>query len=485
MTTTSLVWFRRDLRNEDHAALAHALARGGRVYCAFVFDRDLLDVLEDRQDRRVAFIHASLRELDEALDAMARAAGSAGSGLIVCHGRAEEEIVRLASELSADTVYANRDYEPVALARDARVGAALAQQGRGLVLCKDQVIFECDEILTQAGSPFSVFTPYRNAWHKALTPAHLAAFGMTGAAALAPPPRRAMPTLDALGFSAVAQPAGALVPGMRGARARLADFAGRLAHYHRLRDFPAVKGVSYLSVDLRFGTVSIRQLARLAGAGGGQTPGQASWLNELVWREFYQMILWQHPRVVEEAFLRKYRALVWDENPAGWQAWCEGRTGYPVVDAGMRQLLATGYMHNRLRMIVASFLVKDLGIDWRRGERFFARHLNDYDLAANNGGWQWAASTGCDAQPYFRLFNPVTQSQKFDPDGRFIRRYVPELARLPDKGIHAPWTMRPVDLLACGVTIGRDYPLPVVDHAQARAATLKRFGMGGQVDGQQ
>jgi deoxyribodipyrimidine photo-lyase len=242
--------------------------------------------------------------------------------------------------------------------------------------------------------------------------------------------------------------------------------------------------VSYLSVHLRFGTLSIRQVAALAVQQAAQgCEGAQVWLSELAWRDFYFMVLWHHPHVVAQSFRPAYDGIQWDEAPELWQAWCDARTGYPLVDAAMRQLHETGYMHNRLRMVVASFLTKDLGIDWRRGERYFAEHLNDYDLAANNGGWQWAASTGCDAQPWFRIFNPVMQSQKFDPQGRFIRRYLPELARVPDKHIHFPAAMKPAELQACGLQLGADYPMPVVDHARARQRTLMRFSLVPQSGG--
>ena len=230
-----------------------------------------------------------------------------------------------------------------------------------------------------------------------------------------------------------------------------------------LRDFPAVKGVSYLSVHLRFGTISIRELVRAAWADEAET-----WLSELIWRDFYFMILDRFPHVVGHAFKPEYDAIQWEDWPEGFAAWCAGQTGYPLVDAAMRQLRHSGWMHNRLRMVVASFLSKDLGIDWRLGEQYFAEQLNDFDLSANNGGWQWAASSGCDAQPYFRIFNPVTQSEKFDPEGKFIRRYVPELAKVANKHIHAPWLMGRVEQEGLGVVIGRDYPGPIVDHAQAR-----------------
>ncbi|PWW43604.1 DNA photolyase-like FAD binding protein [Melaminivora alkalimesophila] len=272
-----------------------------------------------------------------------------------------------------------------------------------------------------------------------------------------------------------------LPTGMRGAQWLLQDFLPRMADYHVARDQPGRRGVSYLSVHLRFGTVSVRQLAALAARQAARgCEGAQAWLSELAWRDFYFMILWHHPQVVSRPFRREYEAVQWDDAPGLWQAWCEARTGYPLVDAAMRQLLRTGYMHNRLRMVVASFLTKDLGIDWRQGERFFAQHLNDYDLAANNGGWQWAASTGCDDQPWFRIFNPVTQSQRFDPQGRFLRRYVPELAAVPDRHIHFPAAMGPAALAACGLRLGVDYPWPVVEHARARARTLRRFSLLGQ-----
>ena len=258
----------------------------------------------------------------------------------------------------------------------------------------------------------------------------------------------------------------------------------RIDAYREARDFPAIKGPSYLSVHLRFGTVSIRRLARLAWEQTQSQPhdaeGAATWLSELIWRDFYFQILAHHPHVVHASFKPAYDAIVWDTGPeadALYAAWCEGRTGYPLVDAAMRQLNQTGYMHNRLRMVTASFLCKDLGIDWRRGEAYFAERLIDFDLAANNGGWQWASSSGCDAQPYFRIFNPVSQSEKFDPQGKFIRRYLPQLAGLSDKSIHAPWAAPAMERLSAGVELGRDYPHPVVDHALAREKTLERYAV--------
>lgn len=474
--TSALVWFRRDLRCHDHAALHQALRSFEQVHCAFVFDTDILDALPTRCDRRVDFIHASLQELDGALDALSRDAGGPGSGLRVRHGPAIDCIVKLAQELGVHTVFANRDYEPAAIARDRAVAEQLATHGIAWADFKDQVVFEQSEVLTQAGAPFSVFTPYRTAWLRQLDDFQLKPHPVAPyAARLAPKPAdEALPPLAALGFvpSNLAQLP--IPTGMQGGRELLADFAERISAYRDARDYPARKGVSYLSVHLRFGTVSVRELAALAHRHGGE--GAATWLSELVWRDFYHMILWHHPHVVDHAFKPAYDHLAWDDAPELFAAWCEARTGYPLVDAAMRQLHQSGYMHNRLRMVVASFLTKDLGVDWRLGERHFAQHLNDYDLAANNGGWQWAASTGCEAQPWFRIFNPTTQSQKFDPEGRFIRRYVPELAHLLDKAIHAPATASAAVLAQAGIRLGIDYPAPVVDHAQARQRTLMRFG---------
>jgi deoxyribodipyrimidine photo-lyase len=263
------------------------------------------------------------------------------------------------------------------------------------------------------------------------------------------------------------------VMGTAGAQQVWSDFLGRMDHYRALRDFPAKKGVSYLSIHQRFGTISIRELARHAIANGSE--GAQSWLSELIWRDFYFQILFNFPHAASGAFKREYDALQFEQDADALQAWQQGKTGYPLVDAAMRQLLETGFMHNRLRMVAASFLVKDLMIDWRAGEAWFAQQLNDFDLSANNGGWQWAASTGCDAQPYFRIFNPVSQSEKFDPDGVFIRRYVPELKAVPDAFIHAPWTMPESKQEACGVRLPNDYPLPIVDHATARERALARY----------
>jgi deoxyribodipyrimidine photo-lyase len=475
----ALVWFRRDLRGEDHAALFHALKAARKVWCAFVFDADILDPLP-RADRRVEFILACVQALDGGLRRW-----QPQGGLIVRQGVAAEELPRLAQALRVQAVYANHDDEPEALARDARVRGALGELGIALHTSKDHVVFERSEVLTGSGSPYSVFTPYKNAWLKKLEPFYVSAYPVARhAQSLAPLPDGvacALPTLADLGFVPTNLSEMKLGVGESGAQEMLADFLPRMDRYDTARDFPAVKGPSYLSTHLRFGTVSIRQLAREAASRMHHgSRGAAVWLSELVWRDFYHQVLHHHPHVVGASFKPEYDAIQWEHGKHAdtlFTAWCEGRTGYPLVDAAMAQINQTGYMHNRLRMVVASFLVKDLGIDWRWGERYFAEKLNDYDLAANNGGWQWAASTGCDAQPYFRIFNPVSQSEKFDGEGKFIRRYLPQLERLRDRDIHAPWLARPIDLAEAGVKLGDNYPEPIAAHDEAREKTLQRYAV--------
>lgn len=482
-----LVWFRRDLRADDQAALHHALSQCQQVHCVFVFDKEILDDLP-RQDRRVEFLRETLVELDATLRALSP---HGTGGLIVQHALAAEAVPALAAELGAQVVFANHDDEPQALARDALVRTRLAAAGRAFHTFKDHMVLERSEVLTQSASPYSVFTPYKNAWLKKADAQVLAELPVAPLAhRLAPSPQarhRPVPTLKELGF----EPAGLselkLPTGSTGGQTLFKDFLDRIDLYEDTRNFPAVKGPSYLSVHLRFGTVSPRLLARTAHSRMlSSSAGASTWLSELIWRDFYFQILHHHPHVVERSFKPAYDAIEWEAGPhaeALFAAWCEGRTGYPLVDAAMAQINQTGYMHNRLRMVVASFLVKDLGIDWRWGERYFARQLNDFDLAANNGGWQWASSSGCDAQPYFRIFNPVSQSQKFDPEGKFIRRYLPQLAALPTPALHAPWAARPLDLQVAGITLGRDYPLPVVDHDAARQKTLQRYAVVKQVAG--
>ncbi|MFO7543526.1 MAG: deoxyribodipyrimidine photo-lyase [Thiobacillus sp.] len=463
----ALVWFRRDLRDFDHAALHHALEHARQVMCVFIFDRDILDALADPADRRVEFIHASVTELQQALQAR-------GGGLVVKHGAARDEIVQLAIDFQTDAVYFNHDDDPAALARDEAVESALHTHEIAVHHYKDTVVFEREEILTSTGTPYSVFTPYKKAWMKTLTPDALRAYPVTVDAGRLAPRSTAIPSLLEMGFVPTNLAELRLPTGMSGGAHLLADFLERIDRYQETRDFPALKGPSYLSVHVRFGTVSIRQLAAAAWQRGGR--GAQTWLSELIWRDFYHQVLWHRPEVAAgHAFKPQYDALPWPNPPGHFAAWCEARTGYPLVDAAMRQLNQTGYMHNRLRMVAASFLTKDLLVDWRLGERYFAAKLIDYDRAANSGGWQWAASVGCDAQPWFRIFNPITQSEKFDSQGQFIRTYLPELAAVPDRFIHGPWTLPASEQSRLGVIIGQSYPGPIVEHAVQRTRALALF----------
>ncbi len=478
----ALFWFRRDLRAFDNAALHAALTNAERVHCVFVFDREILDALEDKADRRVEFIWESVVELRAALEEM-------GGALHVIYDKARDAIPKLALALDVDAVFTNHDYEPQAIARDAHVAAMLKTKGITFETRKDHVIFEKNEVLTGAGKFFSVFTPYKNAWLKRLEAFYVKPYPIEAQRAKfsAPSPLAgegwgegavggALPSLETMGFKPTNLRELKFPTGVTGGEKLFTEFLERIDRYSDTRNFPAVKGPSYLSTHLRFGTVSIRGLAAAAWQRWQEgSRGAEVWLSELIWRDFYVHILHHNPRVVDGAFKPEYDAIRWSNDPERFAAWCEGRTGYPLVDSAMRQLNQTGYMHNRLRMVAASFLTKDLLVDWRWGEKYFAEKLNDFDLSANNGGWQCAASTGCDAQPYFRIFNPITQSQNFDENGAFIRKYVPEVAKLSNKDIHAPWLTPPVEQRARDFVPGRDYPLPVVDHAEARVATLAEF----------
>jgi deoxyribodipyrimidine photo-lyase len=411
--------------------------------------------------------------------------GKAEVGLIVRHGNPGHELAALVRTLRAQAVFAAHDYEPAAQARDAKMCGALADIGVGLYTVKDQVIFERREILTKAGTPYGVFTAYKNAWLATLNDSHLRdhnpANHASALAARPPELRRDVPSLKDIGFEPSNLSSLKIPTGSQGARSLFDGFLERMDSYDATRDFPAIKGPSYLGLHLRFGTVSIRKLVGTALQRSIQgSTGAAVWLSELIWRDFYFQVLANFPHVASRAFKPEYDAIQWEHGPHAhklFKAWCEGRTGYPLVDAAMAQINQTGYMHNRLRMVAGSFLVKDLGIDWRWGERYFAEHLNDYDLSANNGGWQWVSSSGCDAQPYFRIFNPVSQSEKFDAGGKFIRRYLPQLAKLPAAALHAPWQASPLELDAAGVELAKNYPRPIVDHAQARALTLRRYAV--------
>ncbi|MEP7303694.1 MAG: deoxyribodipyrimidine photo-lyase, partial [Caldimonas sp.] len=402
---SALVWFRRDLRCDDHAALHHALKAARRVWCAFVFEREILDPMP-RADRRVEFIVASVEALSAGLARLGERHGNSGVRLIVRHGAAVAQIVALASELHVQAVYANHDDDPHALARDAAARGALADRGVALHTSKDHVVFERSEVLTGSGKPYSVFTPYKAAWLGKLDDFYLKAYPVerhaAGLAALPPGMVPGGASLATLGFVPTNLAALKVHGGSAAAEALLDDFLGRIDDYDTAREYPSVKGPSYLGVHLRFGTISIRRLAREAAA-RPDSNGARVWLSELVWRDFYQQILHHLPHVVGASCKPEYERLRFEHGrhaDEAFAAWCEGRTGYPLVDAAMAQINQSGWMHNRLRMVTASFLVKDLGIDWRRGEAYFAEHLIDYELASNNGGWQWAASTGCDAQPW-------------------------------------------------------------------------------------
>lgn len=459
----AICWVRRDLRLRDHAALALATSQAEQVAVVFVFDRNILDELEDRDDKRIGFIVRSLEEMDEKLRAV-------GSRLVVLIGRPQTEIPKLARELGAQAVFTGRDYEPYAQVRDAEVAVDLEKDGIEFVTVKDTVIFEPDEILNGSGEPFRVYSPYERVWRKRFVPERDAAFHQAHKAHLWPAGKLPHPKwgYEEIGFESSEC---IVEAGEDAARKRLKNFTTRVKDYAEDRNFPALEGTSMLSMCLRFGTVSIRACVRAAI--DEPSKGAEKWLSELIWRDFYQDILAHHPEVIQVPFQPKYRDLRYPGEEEHWQAWCEGQTGYPLVDAAMRCLRQTGAIHNRLRMIVASFLTKDLLVDYRKGEAWFARFLLDFELASNNGGWQWAASTGCDPQPYFRIFNPVTQSETYDEDGIFIRRWVPELRELKGPGIHFPPKARPMELEAAGVELGKTYPWPIVDHAEMRVRAIE------------
>jgi len=459
---TALVWLRRDLRLHDHAALAAATAQARGVAGLFVFDTAILSQLADRDDRRVTFIFDSLREVDAQLRAQ-------GSHLLVAHGDPVTVVPAVAAALGVAAVFANGDTEPYARQRDGAVRQALAAQSREFVTLPDQVVLTGRSIANLSGEPYRVFTPYRNAWRRHVTPDDFAE-RVVDTTRFLPSSRLKCDHAGPLGNLAemgfIESPP-AVAAGTTAGQARLRQFASRVDDYAVARDFPARAGTSGLSPHLRHGTVSVREAFRAAQTIGG--PGAEKWIDELIWREFYQMILAEFPHVVGHAFRPEYEGIAWSGGTEELEAWQAGQTGYPIVDAAMRCLRATGDMHNRLRMIVASFLTKDLLVDWRAGEAHFARYLLDFDLASNNGGWQWAASTGCDAQPYFRIFNPVRQSERFDPDGEFIQQWVPELAALPAPHLHWPHGAE------CLYISSGQYPAPIVTHEVQRAAALRLF----------
>jgi deoxyribodipyrimidine photo-lyase len=423
----NIFWFRRDLRLHDNPALHHALNQDLPVVPVFIFDLDILSRLSDPADVRISFIHKEISRIKSELE-------SIGSSLLVMYGKPEEVFDRISGDYKINRVYANHDYEPYARDRDQRVHILLKKKGIDFQTFKEQVIFEKDEVVKPDGKPYTVFTPYSRKWKerfRAYPPEIPDSRPLFTKFHRGSPFR--MPSLEEIGFS----DPGIIIPSRTEGLSRIPD-------YSRDRDFPGREGTTRLGVHLRFGTVSIRELAILASR------GNETFLNELIWREFYMMILWHFPHVAVSAFKPDYDRIAWRNDEREFQAWCEGRTGYPIVDAGMRQLNLTGYMHNRVRMITASFLTKHLLIDWRWGEAYFASRLLDFELSSNNGGWQWAAGTGCDAAPYFRVFNPQLQEKKFDPEQKYIRKYVPEL-------FHGT------------------YPKPLVDHSFARNRAISAY----------
>nr|WP_295870052.1 deoxyribodipyrimidine photo-lyase [uncultured Chitinophaga sp.] len=424
----NLCWFRRDLRLYDQAALYHALKDEHPVVPVFVFDTAILDDLEDKTDRRVHFIH-------QALEAMQQQLTAAGASMDVFYGTPEAAFQHWTSRYNVRKVFTNNDYEPYARKRDSAIAALLKAENISFHSYKDHVVFEKKEVLKDNGDPYTIFTPYSKRWLATLTPFYYKPYPVekyTGNWHRQAPLK--IPSLKTMGFTA----AQTTFP-----PAEIPD--NIIRHYGETRDIPAIQGTSRLGVHLRFGTVSIRELVKTA------LEENDTFLKELIWREFFQMILWHFPEVAHTSFKKEYDRIVWRNDEKDFERWCQGQTGYPIVDAGMRELNATGFMHNRVRMITASFLTKHLLIDWRWGEAYFAAKLLDYDLASNNGNWQWAAGCGCDAAPYFRVFNPSLQTQKFDKELRYIRRWVPELDEF-------------------------SYPAPMVEHDVARKRALEVYG---------
>ncbi|TXE11039.1 cryptochrome/photolyase family protein [Algoriphagus aquimarinus] len=426
MKKVSIFWFRRDLRIEDNHGLYQALKENENVLPLFIFDKNILDKLDNKADARVEFIHDQIRQIHQELEKI-------GSAILVKYGDPEAIYKELLSEYAIQSVYTNRDYEPYAKSRDEKVKSLLESKEIPFHTFKDQMIFEPGEILNGSGEFYKVFTPFSKVWLSKFNSSKPEEFKPMHWKNLLQTSALGLPSLEEIGFakSEISIPS------------KTAD-EEIISHYNQTRDFPSQDGTSRLGIHLRFGTISIRKLAHKA------SELNATFLNELIWREFYMMILAYNPQVVDQAFKPAYDRIPWRNNEEEFAAWCEGKTGYPIVDAGMRELNYTGYMHNRVRMVVASFLTKHLLIDWRWGETYFAEKLLDYELASNNGGWQWAAGTGTDAQPYFRVFNPTSQQEKFDKNWKYIKKWIPEINS--DK-----------------------YPKPIVDHKFARQRAIDTY----------
>ncbi len=423
----NIFWFRRDLRLDDNHALYRALKSGKPILPIFIFDTNILAKLKDKDDKRVNFIHQSLIKLKEKIQ-------NKGSDLKTLHGTPLETWKQLIQKYNIHSVYTNEDYEPYAIKRDQAIAKLLEKNNINFYTYKDQVIFSKNDILKKDGTPYTVYTPYKRKWYESLESDSFTAFNT----------RRSLQNfyhvktdkiieLNQLGFSRV---------DFKFPTARIKT--NQLQDYDQTRDIPALNSTSHLGLHLRFGTVSIRKCASIA------MNINKTWLDELIWREFFMQITFHFPHVEKAPFKGKYKKIKWRNNKTEFKKWCNGKTGYPLVDAGMRELNATGFMHNRVRMVTASFLVKHLLIDWRWGEKYFAQKLLDFDLAANNGNWQWVAGTGCDAAPYFRIFNPTTQIKRFDPEYKYIKKWVPEFG-------------------------SKKYPMPIVEHKRAYNRALLAY----------
>ena len=457
--STQLFWFRRDLRLNDNHGLFASLSKGKVIAC-FLWDSKILASLE-LDNPRINFIQQSLNKIKQQLQ-------SFGSDLIILNGNIEDELAKLVTKYQIKAIHWNEDYEPWAITRDQNISTKFTQQGITCHSYKDHTIFAKREILNQQAKAYTIYTPYKNTWLQKLNQQACQSYPSENLQAnfhqLPSQEQYFTPTKH--GFYQIP----ALNGGTDEAQQRLFNFTEKLADYHLTRNYPAQDLTSYIGVDLRFGTLSIRQAVQFALAQNND--GSTIWLSELIWRDFFSQILFNFPHVSNQAFREEYNQLNYTNNLDWFNKWCNGQTGYPIVDAGMRQLNQTGFMHNRVRMICASFLCKDLLIDWRWGETYFAKKLLDYDLASNNGNWQWCSSTGCDAQPYFRIFNPYLQSRKFDPTGEYIRKFIPEIAHLSDKLIHCP---DHEDLFN-----SINYPQPIVNHptqvklAKIMFATIKK-----------
>lgn len=468
----SIFWFRRDLRLQDNVGLYNALKNSDRVACVFVFDKNILSSL-GKQDQRVDFIWNVVSNLKAELQDL-------GSDLIVVYDKPEIAMLKLAKKYKVDSVYTNEDYEPSARKRDQDISDYLSKINIKLLMYKDQAIFAKNEIMNGSGKPFTVFTPYSNQWKKKLKSSDLTEYHTEDFYdKLAQFKIEKFPSLGDLGFEKTNITNIRIGFSHNEAKVLLSNFCkNKITKYQEMRNYPSVAGVSFMGVHNRFGTVSVRELLRQAlhvkKTNPASSEGVDSWVSEIIWRDFYFQILYNFPHVVYEPFNKEYESLPWENNMEFFQKWCLGETGYPIVDAAMKQLNATGYMHNRLRMVTASFLTKHLLVDYRLGEQYFASKLLDFDLSANNGGWQWSASTGCDAQPYFRIFNPSLQSEKFDPDGSFIKKFLPIFKDVESNCLHEPWGYVN-ELKSRGVILGIDYPMPIVDHKVSRAKTLEIF----------